>query len=57
MSKAGTFRFRQGRQLILSNALIHEWIGLEEVEEGIWSIYFYDLLIARFGERRELIVR
>jgi len=23
----------------------------------IWSIYFYDVLIARFDERRELIVR
>jgi hypothetical protein len=57
VSKAGTFRFRQGRQLFLSNALIHEWIGLEEVEEGIWSIYFYDVLIARFDERREVIVR
>lgn len=57
VSKAGTFRFRQGRQLFLSNALIHEWIGLEEVEDGVWSIYFYDVLIARFDERRELIVR
>jgi putative transposase len=51
VSKAGNFRFHQGRQLFLSNALVHEWIGLEEVEDGVWSIYFYDLLIARFDER------
>ena len=51
ISKAGTFRFHKGRQLFLSNALIHEWIGLEEVEDGVWSLYFYDVLVARFDER------
>lgn len=53
VSQAGTFRFRKGRQLFLSNALKHEWVGLEEVEDGVWSIYFCDVLLARLDERKE----
>jgi hypothetical protein len=34
VSKGGTFRF-QSRQRFLSQALPHEWIGLEEVADGI----------------------
>lgn len=40
VSKAGTIRFRKGRQLFISNALKHEWVGLQEVADGVWSIYF-----------------
>lgn len=50
VSKAGTFRFN-GRQLFVSDTLMDEEIALEEVDDGIWSIYFYDTLIARLDER------
>jgi hypothetical protein len=50
VSNAGTFRF-QCQQLFLSDALKQKWIGLEEVDDGIWGIYFYDVLLARFDER------
>ena len=50
VSKCGTFRFKH-RQLFLSQALPQEWIGLEEVADGIWSVYFYDRLLARLDER------
>lgn len=50
VSKCGTFRFKH-RQLFLSQALPQEWIGLEEVDDGIWSVYFYDRLLARLDER------
>ncbi len=50
VSRSGMFRF-QNRQIFLSDALIHEDIALEEVADGLWSIYFYDLLLARLDER------
>ena len=37
--------------LILSQALDHEWIGLEEIEDGVWSVLFCDVLLARLDER------
>ena len=40
VSRAGTFRFHK-RQLYLSDSLIGEDIALEEVADGVWSIYFY----------------
>ena len=50
VSNAGCFRFRH-RQIFLSDALIKEHIGLEETDDGIWSVYFYDVLLARLDER------
>ncbi len=50
VSTAGMFRFKQ-RQLFLSQALAHEWIALEEVADGLWSVYFYEVLLARLDER------
>lgn len=50
VSSAGTFRFKK-HQLFLSQALNNEWIGLEEIEDGLWSVYFYDVLLARLDER------
>ncbi len=51
VSNAGCFRFKK-HVLFLSQALKQEWIGLEEVEDGIWSITFYDVLLARLDERQ-----
>ena len=50
VSNAGTFRFKH-RQIFLCRPLIHEYIALEERADGIWSIYFYDALVARLDER------
>ena len=50
MSNAGTFRF-QKRQLFLSDTLLQEDIDLEETGDGIWSIYFCDVLLAQLDER------
>lgn len=50
VSNAGTFRF-QSRQIFLSNALAQDHVGLEESKDGIWSIYFYDVLLGHLDER------
>jgi hypothetical protein len=50
VSNAGTFRF-QTHQLFISDTLLQEDIALEETADGIWSIYFYDALLARLNER------
>jgi hypothetical protein len=39
------------RQLFLSNALVQEYLGLEETEDGIWGIYFYDVRLGTLDER------
>jgi hypothetical protein len=50
VSKAGTFCF-QTRQLFMSDTLLQEDIALEVAADGIWSIYFYDVLLARLDAR------
>ena len=50
VTNAGTFRFKK-RVLFVANALIHHTVGLEEVDDGIWSIYFCRVLIGRLDER------
>lgn len=45
----------QGELLYVSDALAGEQIGLEEVEEDQWAVYFGEVLIARFdGQERKL---
>ena len=46
----GILYFRD-RAIFLSELLIGEDVALEEIEDGVWSIYFYDLLLARLDER------
>jgi putative transposase len=50
ITAAGTCRFKD-RLLFLSHALRHYPVGLEEVEDGIWSVYFCHVLLARIDER------
>ena len=50
VSTAGTFRLYAG-QYFLSHALDGELIGLEEVDDGLWNILYYDTLLGRFDER------
>lgn len=46
----GIVYFRD-RELFLSELLVGEDVALEEIEDGVWSLYFYDLLLARLDER------
>jgi putative transposase len=46
----GMLNFKD-RSLFLSELLIGHRVGLEEVADGVWSIYFYNLLLARLNER------
>ena len=50
VSRCGAFKFKR-RQIFLSQALSEEWIAFEEVADGIWSLYFYDVLLGRLDER------
>jgi putative transposase len=34
-----------------SKTLRGEWVGLEEIDDGIWSLYYGPVLLARFDER------
>jgi putative transposase len=48
VSNAGGFRFKT-HQVYLCHALRHEYVALEEIADGIWSIYFYNVLIGRLN--------
>ena len=54
VSNAGAFRLHCG-QIFLSQALNGEDIGLEEVNDGIWNILYYDTLLGRFDQRTKAI--
>ena len=50
VGSAGTVGFR-GRQLFLSRALDQENVGPEATADGIWSVYFYNVLLGKFAEQ------
>ncbi len=54
VSRAGTFRLK-AKQPFLSNALADEYIGLEEIGDGIWSIVYYETILGRIDERSRKI--
>jgi transposase InsO family protein len=45
------------RFLNVCRPLIGEYIGLEEVDDGVWSVYFCDVLIGRFDATKEWRIR
>jgi hypothetical protein len=55
VTDAGTFRF-QHRLLYIANALVDQWIGLEETDDGVWGIHFNQVLLATLDER-DFIIR
>jgi len=55
VTNAGTFRLRH-RLLFIDNVLKQHHIGLEETDDGIWSIYFGQVLLGRVDER-DFIIR
>lgn len=44
----------RGRVLFFSEALIGEHVAFEEVDDGLWTVYFATVALARFDERRGL---
>jgi transposase InsO family protein len=54
VSHAGCFRLK-AKQPFLSNALSDEYIGLEEVGDGVWNIVYYETLIGKIDERSQKI--
>ena len=54
VTAAGTFRFKR-KVLFIANALKHHAIGLEEVADGVWSIYLGNVLLGRLDERTYVI--
>ena len=54
VTNAGTIRFKT-RLLYLSTALNAHRVGLEEVADGIWSLYFCEVLLGRIDERRPVV--
>ena len=49
VTDAGTSRFQQ-RLLYIANSLVDQHVGLEETEDGVWSIYFNTVLLATLME-------
>ena len=50
MCARGAFRLKSG-QFFLAKALVGEDLGLEEVDDGIWNIVFYNTLLGRIDRR------
>ena len=50
VTNAGTIRFKS-RVLFLANALKQHHVGLEETDDGIWSLYLAVVLLGRIDER------
>ena len=44
------------RLLFIGKVLSSEPIGLEEVDEGFWKVYFFNHLLARFDERNRKLI-
>jgi putative transposase len=54
VTSGGTIRFKR-KLLFLANPLRQHWVGLEEIGDGIWSLYFNRVLLARFDEREYIL--
>jgi hypothetical protein len=46
----GMMCWKNGR-IFMSKTLCGEYVGLEEIDDGIWSVYYGPVLLARFDER------
>jgi hypothetical protein len=55
ITNAGTFRLHH-KLLFLANPLKQQLIGLDETDDGIWSIYFGTILLGKVDER-DMIIR
>jgi transposase InsO family protein len=50
VTNAGTIRFKK-RLVFIATSLTQHLLGLEEIDDGVWSIYFCHVLLARIDER------
>ena len=50
VSPKGSISF-SARPLFISEVLAGEHVGLEEIDEDVWSVYFYHVLLGRFHVR------
>ena len=46
----------KGLRFYIANSLVDQYVGLEETDDGVWSIYFNTVLIVTLDER-DYIVR
>jgi putative transposase len=56
VSPQGAFGFRN-RLTYLTSALASQWIGLEETDDGVWSVHFCKEPVARYNERTQQLQR
>jgi putative transposase len=56
VSSGGTFSFLD-RVHFLTKGIVSHPIGLEETDDGLWSVYFCQLLLARIDHRTKRIIR
>ena len=49
VSRNGGIRWKKG-WVNISTSIIEENVGLEEVDDGVWSLYFGSILLGRFHE-------
>jgi hypothetical protein len=54
VTTVGTFRFNT-KVLFIANALRGNHLGFNEEADGIWSIYFGEILLAKMDERNYII--
>lgn len=54
VSNAGCFRLHSGQQF-LSQALNGETIALEQIDDALWNIVYYDTLLGRYDQRSRRI--
>lgn len=50
---SGLIRWKNDARLFLSHTLHGETVGLEEIDDGVWSLYYGTVLLARFDEREK----
>ncbi len=55
VSTGGVVKFH-GRDLFLARALAGETVALEEIDDGLWDVLFYDVLLARYNQRAGVLV-
>lgn len=55
VSSIGTIRFNN-TQIFLSGVLAGEHIALEEIDDGIWNVLFFDRLLGRLDQRSGHII-
>jgi transposase InsO family protein len=50
ITKIGIFSWKQ-HQIFVTEALRHETLGFEPIADGLWSVFFGDVLLGRFSEQ------